>query len=89
MVHTLADIDALIDRAARQRLQHAVVKAKYEPTPENIARLKEWPDDWVKQVEGMVGVPRDRRIPPPEQTAAAEKIGRARGLWEGLKKWIG
>lgn len=58
---TAADVDRQIDRLARQRLTRAMVLAKCAPTPENVAALREWPEEWVKSEEGSYGPPRDRR----------------------------
>jgi hypothetical protein len=43
--HTLAEIDTLIDRAARARLCRAVQDAMQYPSPENVATRQGWLSD--------------------------------------------
>ena len=71
--HTLADIDALIDSAARARLRRAVQDAARSPTPASFMALdEEWPHEWVVEEEALYGVPRDRCQRSPIAEAAGE-----------------
>jgi len=51
----LADIDALIDSAARARLRRAVQEAVRCPSPARLAALSEWPRAWVAEEDALCG----------------------------------
>jgi hypothetical protein len=65
--HTLADIDALIDSAARARLRLALQDAVQCPSPENVAALQEWPREWVLEEEAVYSTVRDQRNRSPNR----------------------
>ncbi|MDE2103731.1 MAG: hypothetical protein KGL39_41220 [Patescibacteria group bacterium] len=59
-----ADIDALIDSAARARLRMAVWEAAHCPSPSNIAAVETWRasmPEWVAEEEAVYGRAQDRR----------------------------
>jgi hypothetical protein len=78
--HTLADIDALIDSAARARLRLALEDAVQCPSPESVAALQEWPREWVLEEEAAYGAVRDQRNRSPIAATAGARPLQPRAL---------
>jgi hypothetical protein len=78
--HTLADIDALIDSAARARLRLALQDAVQCPSPESVAALQEWPREWVLEEEAAYGAVRDQRNRSPIAATAGARPLQPRAL---------